>query len=134
MSLIFRLQHEGETLAYLHEPWGTRRDGVFLKRRVRVAARTYNLDLTKRADAIQAVRIAGEEEYGHAKWTANAVDTDDADEVLATTEDRAYLMAHRNDIIADNKYEQGLVFYYGTYENYPAYIEGWCDYSYTMTV
>jgi len=130
--LIFRLKHDGETLAYLYQNWGMG-DGEEIERRVRAAAKTYKLDLTKRADAIQAVRIAGEEQYGHALWTANEGETA-ADWRLATAEDRAYLMAHRAEIIADNQDEGGIRFFYGTHEGYPAYIDGWCEDAYTMTV
>ena len=130
--LIFRLKHDGETLAYLYQNWGMG-DGAEIERLVRKAATDYNLDLTKRADAIQAVRIAGEEQYGHALWTANEGEKD-SKWLLATAEDRAYLMAHRREIIADNQDEHGIVFFYGTHEGYPAYIEGWCEDAYTMTV
>ena len=130
--LIFRLKHDGETLAYLYQNWGMG-DGEEIERRVRNAAVKYKLDLTKRADAIQAVRIAGEEQYGHALWTANEGEKDSKWQ-LATAEDRAYLMAHRNEIIADNQDEGGIRFFYGTHEGYPAYIEGWCEDAYTMTV
>lgn len=130
--LIFRLKHDGETLAYLYQNWGMG-DGEEIERRVRNAAVKYKLDLTKRADAIQAVRIAGEEQYGHALWTANEGEKD-SKWLLATAEDRAYLMAHRNEIIADNQDEGGIRFFYGTHEGYPAYIEGWCEDAYTMTV
>lgn len=130
--LIFRLKHNGETLAYLYQNWGMG-DGDEIERRVRDAAKTYHLDLTKRADAIQAVRIAGEQQYGHALWTANEGEKD-AKWRLATAEDRAYLMAHRDEIIADNQDEGGIRFFYGTHEGYPAYIEGWCEDAYTMTV
>ena len=43
-------------------------------------------------------------------------------------------MAHRKEIIADNQDDTGIVFFYGTHEGYPAYIEGWCEDAYTMTV
>ena len=46
---------------------------------VRANAEKYKLDLTKRADAIQAVRIAGEEQYGHALW--NFIPAGDNDEI-----------------------------------------------------
>jgi hypothetical protein len=130
--LIFRLKHNGETLAYLYQNWGMG-DGEEIERRVRRAAKTYNLDLTKRADAIQAVRIAGEEQYGHALWTANEGEKD-AEWRLATADDRAYLDTHRDDIIADNQDECGIRFFYGTYEGYPAYIDEWCEDAYTMNV
>lgn len=130
--LIFRLKHDGETLAYLYQNWGMG-DGEEIERRVRNAAVKYKLDLTKRADAIQAVRIAGEEQYGHALWTANEGEKD-SQWRLATAEDRAYLMAHRKEIIADNQDEGGIRVFYGTHEGYPAYIEGWCEDAYTMTV
>lgn len=130
--LIFRLKHNGETLAYLYQNWGMG-DGDEIERRVREAAKTYKLDLTCRADAIQAVRIAGEQQYGHALWTANEGEKN-SEWRLATAEDRAYLMAHRDEIIADNQDEGGIRFFYGTHEGYPAYIEGWCEDAYTMTV
>lgn len=130
--LIFRLKHNGETLAYLYQNWGMG-DGEEIERRVREVSKTYGLDLTKRADAIQAVRIAGEQQYGHALWTANEGEKD-AKWRLATAEDRAYLMAHRDEIIADNQDEGGIRFFYGTHEGYPAYIEDWCEDAYTMTV
>jgi gamma-glutamylcysteine synthetase len=130
--LIFTLKHNGECLAYLYQNWGMG-DGEEIERRVREAAKTYKLDLTSRADAIQAVRIAGEEQYGHAKWTANS-DYTDAAWRIATARDRAYLDAHRDDIIADNQDEGGIVFFYGTYGDYPDYIDGWCEDAYTMTV
>lgn len=130
--LIFRLKHNGETLAYLYQNWGMG-DGEEIERRVREVSKTYGLDLTNRADAIQAVRIAGEQQYGHALWTANEGEKG-AEWRLATAEDRAYLMAHRDEIIADNQDEGGIRFFYGTHEGYPAYIDGWCEDTYTMTV
>lgn len=131
--LIFTVKHNGECLAYLYQNWGMG-DGEEIERRVREAAKTYNLDLTCRADAIQAVRIAGEEQYGHALW--NFIPTGDHDEKFAAAlkRDLDYLEAHRDELIADNQDEKGIVFFYGTFEDYPAYIDEWCEDEYTMTV
>lgn len=131
--LIFRLKHDGETLAYLYQRWG-RGDGEEIERLVRASAKKYKLDLTKRADAIQAVRIAGEEQYGHALW--NFIPKGDKDKKFAKAlkRDLDYLKAHRDELIADNQDEGGIVFFYGTFEDYPAYIDEWCEDEYTMTV
>lgn len=129
--LIFRLKHNGETLAYLYQNWGMG-DGEEIERLVRESAKKYNLDLTKRADAIQAVRIAGEEQYGHAKWNYAGEDRD-AKFQAALKRDNEYLEAHRDEIIADNQDEHGIVFFYGTYDDYPNYIDEWCCEDYTMT-
>lgn len=129
--IIFQIKHGVKCLAYLYQNWGMG-DGEELEQYVREAAAKHSYDLTKRADAIQAVRLAGERLYGHAKWTANE-NEHAADWRLATAKDRAYLMAHRKDIIADNQAE-GVTFYYGTYGDYPAYIQSWCEDCYTMTV
>jgi hypothetical protein len=131
--IIFRLKHDGETLAYLYQRWG-RGDGAEIERLVRKSAKKYKLDLTKRADAIQAVRIAGEEQYGHALW--NFIPKGDKDKKFAKAlkRDLDYLKAHRDELIADNQDEGGIVFFYGTFEDYPAYIDEWCEDEYTMTV
>lgn len=129
--IIFRIKHKGETLAYIYQNWGCG-DGEVLEKLVREEAIKYSLNLTERADCIQAVRLAGERLYGHAKWTANEHERA-SDWRLATAKDRAYLMAHRKDIIADNQAE-GVTFFYGSYGDYPTYIEGWCEDAYTMTV
>lgn len=128
--IIFRLKHDGETLAYLYQRWGAQ-DGEELEHLTKKAAKEYNLDLTKREDAIQAVRIAGEGLYGHAIWN-NAGDSTDPDYVNSLKRDKEYLEAHRDDIIADNQDTSGFDFFYGTFEDYPAYIDGWCECDYTM--
>ena len=129
--IIFQVKHGGKCLAYIYQNWGMG-DGEELEQYVREAATKYGYNLTKRADAIQVVRLAGERLYGHAKWTANE-NEHAADWRLATAKDRAYLMAHRKDIIADNQAD-GVTFFYGTYGDYPAYIQGWCEDAYTMAV
>ena len=131
--LIFRVKHNGETLAYLYQHWG-RGDGKEIERLVRESAKKYNLDMTTRAGAIQAVRIAGEAQYGHALW--NYVPKGDKDKKFraALKRDLDYLKLHRDEIIADNQDEYGIRFFYGTFEDYPAYIDGWCEDEYTMTV
>lgn len=129
--IIFQIKHDGECLAYLYQNWGMG-DGEELEQYIREAEAKYGYDLTKRADAIQAVRLAGERLYGHAKWTANENERA-SDWRLATAKDRAYLMAHRKNIIADNQAD-GVTFYYGTHGDFPAYIQGWCEDAYTMAV
>lgn len=131
--LIFTVKHEGETLAYLYQNWGMG-DGPELERLVRESAVKYNLDLTNREDAIQAVRIAGEEQYGHALW--NYVKKGDRDKEFraALKRDLSYLKEHREEIVADNQDDGGICFFYGTYGDYPKYIEGWCEDAYTMNV
>ena len=131
--LIFTVKHKGETLAYLYQHWGAR-DGDTVAAEVRKAAEEYHLDLTDRADAIQAVRIAGEAVYGHALWNGCEDESDDKAWLAATQEDRDYLELHRDDIIADNQDESGFRFYYGTSAAYPEYIDGWCEDAYTMEV
>ena len=51
----------------------------------------------------------------------------------ALKRDLDYLAAHRDELIADNQDEVGIVFFYGTFEDYPAYIDEWCEDEYTMT-
>ena len=130
--IIFQVKHNDETLAYLYQNWGCG-DGDELAQYVHDAANKYKLDLTVRADAINAVRLAGERLYGHAKWTANEEGCD-AEWRTATAKDRAYLMAHSKDIIADNQDAAGIVFFYGAFADYPRYIEGWAEDAYTMVV
>lgn len=129
--LIFRLKHDGETLAYLYQNWGMG-DGKEIERQVRNAAKTYHLDLSRRPDAIQALRIAGEKQYGHAIW--NSIPDGETDQrfIEAVKRDTEYLGEHRDDIIADNQNESGVRFFYGTYEDYPDYIDGWCEDAWTM--
>jgi hypothetical protein len=131
--LIFTINHQDKTLAYLYQRWG-RGDGATLEVEVRKAAEAYHLDLTNQADAIQAIRIAGEATYGHAVWNGAIDDTDDEAYIQATQADRDYLALHRDDIVTDNQNTSAITFYYGVAESYPAYIESWCEDSYTMTV
>lgn len=131
--LIFSIKHQDKTLAYLYQRWG-RGDGATLEAEVRKAAEAYHLDLADQADAIQAIRIAGEVLYGHAIWNGAVQDTDDEAYIRATQEDRDYLALHRDDIVTDNQNTSAITFYYGTAERYPAYIESWCEDAYTMTV
>lgn len=131
--LIFTLKHDGKTLAYLYQRWG-RGDGATIEAEVRKAAEAYHLDLIDQADAIQAIRIAGEVLYGHALWGGAIDDTDDIGYIKATQEDRDYLESHRDDIVADNQRSEGITFFYGISAAYPPYIESWCEDSYTMTV
>lgn len=131
--LIFTIKHQDKTLAYLYQRWG-RGDGATLEAEVRKAAEAYHLDLINQADAIQAIRIAGEALYGHALWNGAIDDTDDTAYIKATQADRDYLASHRDEIVTDNQDTAGLAFHYGIAESYPAYIEGWCEDSYTMTV
>ena len=131
--LIFTLKHDGKTLAYLYQHWG-RGDGATIEAEVRKAAEAYHLDLADQADAIQAIRIAGEATYGHAVWNGAIDDTDDEAYIRATQEDRDYLALHHDDIVTDNQNTNAITFYYGTAERYPAYIESWCEDAYTMTV
>lgn len=131
--LIFTIKHQGKTLAYLYQSWG-RGDGPTIEAEVHKAAETYHLELTSQADAIQAIRIAGEATYGHAVWNGAIDDTDDEAYIQATQEDRDYLALHRDDIVTDNQNTNAITFYYGVAESYPPYIEGWCEDSYTMTV
>jgi hypothetical protein len=130
--LIFTVKHEGHVLAYLFQRWGMG-DGPQIEAAVRGQARKYHLDLKKRADAIQAVRLAGEVQYGHAIWNCME-DDDDKEFTEATREDREYLEAHRDEIIADNQDTTGITFFYGTGDGYPEYIDGWCEDAYTMNV
>ena len=129
--IIFRLKHNGETLAYLYQHWG-RGDGRTLEQLVRKNANSYHLDLTKREDAIQAVRIAGEELYGHALWNSAHDDETDERHIQAVKRDTDYLMSHRDEIIADNQDENAIRFFYGTFEDFPDYIDGWCEDEWTM--
>ena len=131
--LIFTIKHQGKTLAYLYQHWG-RGDGATIEAEVHNAAETYHLNLTSQADAIQAIRIAGEAFYGHAIWNGAIDDTDDDAYIRATQEDRDYLALHRDDIVTDNQNTSAITFYYGVAESYPPYIESWCEDSYTMTV
>ena len=131
--IIFTIKHNDKILAYLYQSWG-RGDGATLEVEVRKAAEAYHLDLADQADAIQAIRIAGEATYGHAVWNGAIDDTDDEAYIQATQEDRDYLASHRDDIVTDNQDAAGIVFYYGTSQAYPPYIEGWCEDTYTMTV
>ena len=131
--LIFVLKHQDKILAYLYQRWG-RGDGMAIEAEVRKAAEIYHLDLTSQANAIQAIRIAGEALYGRAVWNGAVDDTDDIAYIKATQEDRDYLVSHRDDIVTDNQHTNGITFYYGISEAYPRYIESWCEDSYTMTV
>ena len=131
--IIFTIKHNDKILAYLYQSWG-RGDGATIEAEVRKAAGAYHLDLTNQADAIQAIRIAGEALYGHALWGGAIDDTDDIGYIKATQEDRDYLESHRDDIVTDNQDTAGIVFYYGVSATYPSYIEGWCEDSYTMTI
>lgn len=131
--LIFSLKHDGKTLAYLYQHWG-RGDGATIEAEVRKAAETYHLELTSQADAIQAIRIAGEVIYGHARWNGAVQNTDDEAYIRATQEDRDYLASHRDAIVTDNQDTAGIVFYYGTSQAYPPYIESWSEDSYCMNV
>lgn len=131
--LIFTLKHDGKTLAYLYQHWG-RGDGATIEAEVRKAAETYHLELTSQADAIQAIRIAGEVIYGHARWNGAVQNTDDEAYIRATQEDRDYLASHRDAIVTDNQDTAGIVFYYGTSQAYPPYIESWSEDSYCMNV
>lgn len=131
--LIFTIKHQGKTLAYLYQHWG-RGDGATIEAEVHNAAETYHLNLTSQADAIQAIRIAGEVIYGHARWNGAIQNTDDEAYIRATQEDRDYLALHRDDIVTDNQNTSAITFYYGVAESYPPYIESWCEDSYTMTV
>lgn len=131
--LIFTLKHDGKTLAYLYQHWG-RGDGATIEAEVRKAAETYHLELTSQADAIQAIRIAGEVIYGHARWNGAVQNTDDEAYIRATQEDRDYLASHRDAIVTDNQNTSAITFYYGVAESYPPYIESWCEDTYTMTV
>ena len=131
--LIFTIKNQGKTLAYLYQHWG-RGDGATIEAEVHNAAETYHLNLTSQADAIQAIRIAGEAFYGHAIWNGAIDDTDDDAYIRATQEDRDYLALHRDDIVTDNQNTNAITFYYGTSQAYPPYIESWCEDAYTMTV
>ena len=131
--LIFTIKHQGKTLAYLYQHWG-RGDGATIEAEVHNAAETYHLNLTSQADAIQAIRIAGEVIYGHARWNGAIQNTDDEAYIRATQEDRDYLALHRDEIVTDNQNTSAITFYYGVAESYPPYIESWCEDSYTMTV
>ncbi|WP_407458146.1 hypothetical protein [Fibrobacter sp.] len=131
--LIFTIKHQDKTLAYLYQRWG-RGDGATLEAEVRKAAEAYHLDLTNQADAIQAIRLAGEQIFGHAIWNGGIDDTDDEEYIKATQEDRDYLESHRDNIVADNQCSEGITFFYGISAAYPPYIESWCEDSYSMTV
>lgn len=131
--IIFTLKHDGKTLAYLYQRWG-RGDGLVIEAEVSKAADTYNLDLTKQSDAITAIRCAGEVVYGRAVWNGAVQDTDDEAYIKATQEDRDYLASHRDSIVTDNQDTAGTVFYYGTSQAYPPYIESWCEDSYCMNI
>lgn len=132
-SLIFTIKHQDKILAYLFQRWGNG-DGPTIEAEIRKAADTYHLDLTSRADAITAIRCAGESVYGHAVWNGAVNDTDDTKYIEATQKDRDYLASHREAIITDNQDTSGITFFYGISQAYPPYIEGWCTDSYTMTV
>ena len=131
--IIFTIKHNDKILAYLYQHWG-RGDGPAIETEVRKAAEMYHLDLTSQADAIQAIRIAGEATYGHAVWNGAVQNTDDEAYIKATQADRDYLALHRDDIVTDNQNTSAITFYYGVAESYPPYIENWCEDSYTMTV
>ena len=131
--LIFRLKHDGKTLAYLYQNWGMG-DGKEIETRVRNVAETYHFDLTKHADAIQAVRVAGEDVYGHAVWNYIPEGNDDEKFASAIKRDIEYLKSHKGEIVADNQDRNGFTFFYGTFEDYPEYIDEWCEDSYTMEV
>ncbi len=132
--LIFSIKHEGKVLAYLFQGWG-KGDGPAIAREVCKAAKTYSLDLTKYAGAVTAVRLAGEAVYGHAKWNgARPMAGGDKEWLAATKADRDYLKAHRDEIIADNQDEGGIVFFYGVSGDYVEYIDEWCEDAYTMNV
>lgn len=100
--LIFRLKHDGKTLAYLYQNWGIG-DGKEVETRVRNVAEKYHFDLTKRADAIQAVRVAGEEVYGHAVLNYIPEGNDDEKFASAIKRDIEYLKSHKGEIVADNQ-------------------------------
>lgn len=131
--IIFTIKHANKTLAYLYQHWGNG-DGPVIEAEVRKAAETYHLDLTKQADAITAIRCAGEIVYGHARWNGAVDDPDDEEYLKATQEDRDYLAHHSDEIIADNQDSNGSTFFYGISERYPRYIECWCEDSYCMIV
>lgn len=131
--IIFTIKHNDKILAYLYQSWG-RGDGPTIEAEVHKAAETYHLELTSQADAIQAIRIAGEVLYGHAKWNGAIEDADDEAYIKATQEDRDYLLLHRDDIVADNQDSNGITFYYGVSAAYPSYIESWCEDAYCMDV
>ena len=132
--IIFTVKHKGECLAYLYQNWGMG-DGPELDRLVREVAGKNGLDLTVRKDAIEAVRLAGEEFYGHSRWNGvgQADDPDDREFHEATRENREYLEAHPGEVVTDNQAD-GILFYYGTGNTYPDYIDGWCEDAYTMTI
>lgn len=131
--IIFTIKHANKTLAYLYQHWGNG-DGPVIEAEVRKAAETYHLDLTKQADAITAIRCAGECVYGHSLWNGAIDNTDDIEYIKATQEDRDYLLLHRDDIVADNQDSNGITFYYGVSAAYPSYIESWCEDAYCMEV
>jgi len=132
--IIFSVKHDGKLLAYLYQNWGMG-DGPTIAKEIRKAAKKYRLDLTTQAGAVSAVRLAGEAIYGHAKWNgARSMGGDDKKWLAATKADRDYLKAHRDEIIADNQDESGIVFFYGVSGDYVEYIDEWCEDAYTMTV
>lgn len=131
--LIFTIKHDGKVLAYLYQNWGAG-DGEYLAEKVNKAARAYNLDLTRQKDAIAAIRIAGEEQYGHALWNGCEDMSDDEEWLDATKADRDYLETHRDEIVADNQDGSGFSFFYGVSPAYVDYIDGWCEDSYSMMV
>ena len=132
--IIFRIKHNGRCLAYLYQSWGMG-DGPELDRLVRENASRYGLDLAVQKDAITAVRLAGESLYGHSRWNGagQACDPDDKAFMEATQENRDYLEAHPAEIVTDNQ-DPGILFYYGTGDKYPDYIDGWCEDEYIMTI
>lgn len=130
--IIFTVKSKGATLAYIYQNWGAG-DGPELGRLVNESAREYGLDISKRADAITAARLAGERLYGHALWNGADDDGDDPGWSEAVRGDREYLETHRDEIVTDNQ-DTGVTFFYGTGAAYPDYIRGWCEDEYIMEV
>ena len=130
--IIFTIKHDKKVLAYIYQNWGAG-DGETIAEEVRKAASKYGLNISERAGAITAARIAGEAVYGHALWNGSELHDDD-EWKEATKYDREYLENHRDEIVADNQDKDGITFFYGTSQEYPEYIDSWCEDSFTMEV
>ena len=131
--IIFTIKHEKKVLAYIYQNWGAK-DGRELEKEVLKAAKDNRLDLTRQADAIKAAYLAGVAFYGHAIWTGYEDHDDDLEWEKAVQEDREYLADHKDEIVVDNKNNNGFTFFYGTGNGYPEYIDGWCEAAYNMDV
>ena len=134
--IIFQVKHRGETsstcLAYLFQNWGDGA-GPELEKLARKYGEEHNLDLSQTENALAAVRYAGEQMYGHCVWNGGTVSDDEDPKFLAATEEnRRYRSLHPQ--WTDWGNPEAITCFYGTGDDYPNYIYGWCEDAYVMYV